>query len=265
MSVRDGRVVLPDGMSYRLLVLSDVRVMTPRLLRKINELVQAGATVLGPRPLHSPSLSGFPDCDAEVQRLSQELWGDCDGQAVKEHAFGKGRVVWGLAPEKVLQQSGLPVDFASDQPLHQIHRTCDDAELYFVANPQPYSVAPTCSFRVVGRVPEFWWPETGRTQIATMFQEQDGLMHVVVPLESGESVFVVFRDRGDHDDPIVLLSARRKTRSVRDARTTAEDHSDQGAIRRARRPSAHARRNRKGPTEGRCLRNDHSRCDHGAG
>ena len=34
MSVQDGRVVLPDGMSYRLLVLPDLPTMTPQLLRQ---------------------------------------------------------------------------------------------------------------------------------------------------------------------------------------------------------------------------------------
>ncbi|NLH15950.1 MAG: glycosyl hydrolase, partial [Phycisphaerae bacterium] len=66
MSVRDGRIVLPDGMSYRLLVLPQTNTMTPRLLSKIKELVEAGATIVGPRPTRSPSLSGYPECDAEI-------------------------------------------------------------------------------------------------------------------------------------------------------------------------------------------------------
>ena len=60
MKVKDGRLVLPDGMSYRLLVLPAVETMTPRLLRKIKELVAAGATVVGPAPLKSPSLVDYP-------------------------------------------------------------------------------------------------------------------------------------------------------------------------------------------------------------
>jgi alpha-L-rhamnosidase len=42
MSVRDGFLILPDGMSYRALVLPRVPSMTPRLLRKIQVLVQGG-------------------------------------------------------------------------------------------------------------------------------------------------------------------------------------------------------------------------------
>jgi hypothetical protein len=94
MSVKDGRLVLPDGMSYRVLVLPEAETMTPALLRKIKELVEAGATIIGPPPLKSPSLSDWPRCDEEVRHCANELWGDCDGKTITEHAFGKGRVIW---------------------------------------------------------------------------------------------------------------------------------------------------------------------------
>ncbi|MBN2450378.1 MAG: hypothetical protein JXR77_08310 [Lentisphaeria bacterium] len=97
MEARDGRIVLPDGMNYRLLVLPRVGTMTPRLLGRVLELVQAGATVLGNPPLRSPSLSGYPECDAEVGRLARELWGNETEppDALTERTVGKGRVVWG--------------------------------------------------------------------------------------------------------------------------------------------------------------------------
>ena len=40
MSVKDGRLVLPDGMRYRVLVLPETPTMTPTLLRKVKELVK---------------------------------------------------------------------------------------------------------------------------------------------------------------------------------------------------------------------------------
>jgi len=74
VSVKDGRLALPDGMSYRVLVLPETETMTPALLRKIKELVSAGATVVGPPPLKSPSLSNYPQCDAEVRALAATIW-----------------------------------------------------------------------------------------------------------------------------------------------------------------------------------------------
>jgi hypothetical protein len=93
-SVKAGRLVFPDGMSYRVLVLPERETMTPGLLRKVRDLVAAGITAIGPRPRKSPSLAGYPECDAEVERLAAEVWGDCDGRTVTEHAFGLGRVLW---------------------------------------------------------------------------------------------------------------------------------------------------------------------------
>src|SRR5262249_35408764 len=84
MSVDKGRLVLPDGMSYELLVLPERDTITPRLLRKVDELVRAGATVIGPRPLKSPSLAGYPGCDAAVQTLAEGPWANCTGRLVTD-------------------------------------------------------------------------------------------------------------------------------------------------------------------------------------
>lgn len=96
MTVKDGRIVLPDGMSYRMLVLPQAETMTPRLLRKIKDLVASGATVVGAPPLKSPSLSGYPQCDEEVRAMASELWGH--GVAPSElsaRRYGKGQIFWG--------------------------------------------------------------------------------------------------------------------------------------------------------------------------
>jgi hypothetical protein len=94
MTVKDGRLTLPDGMSYRLLVLPMVQTMTPRLLGKVKELVDAGATIIGPRPLRSPSLADYPNCDGQVKRLADELWGEGEqATSIQERSLGKGRLV----------------------------------------------------------------------------------------------------------------------------------------------------------------------------
>ena len=57
--VQGGRLQLDGGMSYRLLVLpADMRMMTLELLRKLDELVSNGATVLGPRPQYVAQRGG---------------------------------------------------------------------------------------------------------------------------------------------------------------------------------------------------------------
>jgi hypothetical protein len=113
MSVKDGRLVLPDGMSYRMLVLPKVGTMTPRLLAKIKKLVADGATVVGGPPSKSPSLSDYPKCDAKVKRLAGELWGTGfpPGEPT-ERRFGKGTIIWG--------GGFLPADEATTTPTNQL-------------------------------------------------------------------------------------------------------------------------------------------------
>jgi hypothetical protein len=211
MSVKQGRLVLPDGMSYRLLALSEARTMTPPLLRKLKSLVKAGATVVGPRPLKSPSLSNYPKCDAEVDQLARELWGDCDGRRVTEHAFGRGRVFWGPTPAAVLQQSGLPRDFASERPVRYIHRAGAGTDIYFVANPQPFECLAACAFRVAGKVPEIWRPDTGSIERAAVCAQADGVTRVGLPLGPAGSAFVVFRQRSGRVDSLVSVKHAGKT------------------------------------------------------
>ncbi len=94
VDVRDGRLVLPDGMSYRLLVLPETARMTPKLLAKIRSLVEAGATVVGAPPCKSPSLSGYPRCDDQVKQLADALWATGPPPTkLVERSVGKGRMI----------------------------------------------------------------------------------------------------------------------------------------------------------------------------
>ena len=206
MSVKNGLLVLPDGMSYRLLVLPPGQTMTPALLRKVRELVRAGATVVGPRPIKSPSLSGYPGCDEEVRALASELWADCDGNAVKEHRYGRGKIVWGEPLQRVLSRQGVRPDFecrgnSGAGNIHYIHRNIGGTDAYFVANASPQPQEVVCAFRVRGRRPELWRPDTGRIERPAVYDEADGCVRVPIRLDPSGSVFVVFRSgaetRGD--------------------------------------------------------------------
>jgi hypothetical protein len=111
MSVKDGRLTLPDGMSYRLLVLPMTETMTPELLGKIKELVEAGATVVGSRPAKSPSLSDFPRCDRELKRLTDALWGSGEAPAeLTERKIGHGRLFWSAAFQKKPESTETPAE-----------------------------------------------------------------------------------------------------------------------------------------------------------
>jgi hypothetical protein len=148
-----GRIVLPDGMSYRMLLLPDDSRMTPPVLQAIASLVKAGATVAGPRPMKSPSLTNQPDADAEVAKIAAEVWGDCDGKNITSHAYGRGRVVWGEPVEKILKDLKTPPDFRSEPAdgFAFIHRRIGDTDAYFVSNQKMEPVSARLTFRAGDR------------------------------------------------------------------------------------------------------------------
>jgi hypothetical protein len=198
MTVRDGQLVLPSGMSYRILVLPPGRTITPALLGKIKELVVAGARVVGPRPASSPSLADYPRCDAEVRQLAAELWGDCDGVSITENRYGKGKVVWGKPLADVLAGMDARPDFACfgvtpGEEIRYIHHEIDGDDLYFVASALPEARRFLCTFRVAGKRPELWWPDTGRIEPVAVYDERADSTMIPLALDSCGSVFVVFR------------------------------------------------------------------------
>ena len=113
-SVRDGLIVLPGGAAYQLLVLPAFDTMTPALLKKVRELTEAGAIVVGPPPRKSPSLVDYPECDREVSSMATEIWGSLTPPAQRhQQEVGKGRILWG--GDLVVMPPGKP----TQRPIEQ--------------------------------------------------------------------------------------------------------------------------------------------------
>jgi hypothetical protein len=207
LQVKDDKLVLPDGVNYRLLVLPDRESISPAVLRRIGDFIAAGATVVGPKPLRSNSLRGYPDCDREVRELGEKIWGPCDGQTVRSRPYGAGTVVWNLPLKEVLAGMGVGPDFAVESPANDerqidyIHRATTSEDIYFVSNSSTEHRSAICRFRVAaGRVPSFWHPDDGSIRPCPVYQAGDGFVRLTVELPPASSVFVVFRaePREDH-------------------------------------------------------------------
>ncbi len=187
-----GGLAAPSGVTYRLLVLpSNTTRLSLPLLRRLRELVAAGAVLTGPRPEGTPGLSG----DAEAAKQIQAMWSGLDGEHTVRR-YGKGRIYCGLPLEQVLAAEGIEPDvrFTGEGAEHlvAIHRRLDDGELWFVANQSDAALQAEGDFRVAGRQAELWHAEDGRIEPAS-WRQQSG--RTMVPLRLGpyQSVFVVFR------------------------------------------------------------------------
>ena len=212
MSVRDGRITLPDGMSYRVLVLPDQRHMPLEVLVKLEQLVADGATVIGPKPLTVPGMRDHAAQTAQLRTLVDRMWGPCDGTKVTENRHGKGKVVWGPNSRDYLAKQSIGPDFecldaTQAKALDYIHRQTPEADIYFVRNATLKPVHADCRFRVGHHgAPQLWDPADGSVKPLFVLEAVDGGTRVLLDMPPGGSAFVVFEKR-DASDGVRSLAA----------------------------------------------------------
>jgi hypothetical protein len=170
-SVKDGRIVLPEGTSYQVLVLPDRPSMSLEAVRAVAKLVKGGATVIGPKPERT---TGIGD-DAAVRQIADEVWS-------KVHVDASTRSLLS-AP-----------DFEGPAETEYVHRRTASAEIYFVRSNRPEPMEAEFTLRVAGKLPELWHPDTGKIEEAPAFQVTgEGRTRLPLSFEPNGSVFVVFR------------------------------------------------------------------------
>ena len=182
LNAKNGNIYSAAGNIYSLLVLPESDFIKPETLEKIKELVNGGAKIIGKKPIQSPSLTDYPNCDEEVAIYTDELW-------------AKG-LVKGISLKDAL--SNLIPDFkietSDNSDLSFIHRKTADADIYFIANARKEAREITARFRVSGKQPELWNSEKGTIKDLVVFkQNEDGTTTIPLSLASEESVFVVFK------------------------------------------------------------------------
>jgi len=208
-SVAGPSLITPSGMSYRILALDPrSKQMSLPVLKKINELVEAGAIVVGAKPENTPSLA---DNQAEFHSLADKLWGAGIGAST-----GNGKVYGSQKLADVLETLNIGRDFeyeksTPDTDILFVHRKLADGDLYFVDNRNDRDEAFDAAFRVQGKSAELWHPDTGQIEPAS-YQFADGRTRVPLRLEPWGTVFVVFRQAATASSrtvPTVLEEALR--------------------------------------------------------
>jgi len=213
-TVRDGRIELPGGASYALLVVPGSRPMSPEggrmsaeVAARLDELVAAGATVLvSEPPSSSPSLGRAPTSDETVRRLAAELWPGAEkdaetlmeGSALRRH--GRGRVVRGPWRGDSFAALGVEPDvlfFENEERacgLAWTHRAERGTDVYFLSNQTEAMRELEVSLRASGRWPELWDAVTGERRRASTWRVEGGRTRLPVRLFPGGSVLVVLRE-----------------------------------------------------------------------
>jgi hypothetical protein len=209
LSVKDGRLVLPHGVSYAALAIPSAkqaqRSMTPEALKRILELVNEGATLIAePVPARSVSMVNYPECDKELARLVAQIWGNGETRKQGVRPIGRGRVIWGRPLIEMLDEVAGGPDFRFESvaqfepgknynPRYDfVHRRTSEAEVYFIANPRDEAIEATAHFRVTGRKPQLWCAVTGRRRPLPEYNQSGSHTAIPMKLAARQSFFVVF-------------------------------------------------------------------------
>jgi hypothetical protein len=183
IEAKDGQLVAKSGNSYKVLMLDEsAKWMTLPVLEKIQELVAAGVKVIGAKPEMSPSLSD----DAEAfQQLADEVW-----QSPNIVTLGTLK----LQPDIFVKKAKNEILFR--------HRQTEDRDIYWLNNRGAEPTSAEISFKVSGKVPKLWHPQTGKISEVT-YKIQNGRTTVPLQFESWDAFFIVFEGEAKMDSHVL--------------------------------------------------------------
>lgn len=217
LTVNDGKLCLPEGVEYSVMLLPPLSTMRPEVLRKIEELISEGAVIVGNPPVKSPSLSGYPECDEVVKSIAHKIWGtlDVSNQKPIVRKVGKGKVYCNVPVNDVLREEGVVEDLKSDvETLHWTHRKLEHGDIYFLTNQGQEKIQTTIEFRVKNKLPELWNALDGSNRKLASFQSNETSTKVPVVLDVNESCFIVFLDDGKSQNGILAFDMNYPQKNV---------------------------------------------------
>ncbi|MDR0698353.1 MAG: hypothetical protein LBG28_03890 [Tannerella sp.] len=208
LSVADGKIVTPEGISYRVMWLPDNKRMLPETLEKLLALVNEGAVIVGNAPKSIATLSGSNVVNRELRIKNYEsenlvseggteqrfdaavkkLWGDASGENIR--TVGKGRVLSGMTIDAAVKALNIPPDVTGEDAMW-LHRRTEGADWYYVCSPVGSNFKGELNFNNADNV-EIWDPVSGEISPAEVIKRTSGRTTIRFDLEQAGSCFVVF-------------------------------------------------------------------------
>lgn len=179
LCVKNGHLYTEGGMNARILYLQDER-MSLKVLNKIASLVDAGAFLAGVKP----SVCLEPENEAVFQRTVDKVW-------------LSGNATSGKTVKSVLKAAGVRPDVRTRvDSLTFRHLHLPDAEIYHICNLGTHYGKAKIKFRVRGREPKVWNPDTGEISPVsyTLRKRSTTVLLNTVP---GDDTFIVFASFAD--------------------------------------------------------------------
>ena len=194
--VINGKIVLNDRDTFAILSLPPFPFMNFETIRLLDKLVKDGAILFSPKPQFLLSRNDLLHHKNKFAELADRMWGRECGNQPLDRTYGKGKILWGMSLEKALNTAGVIPDFASScnnsLAFHFTHRTSGNTDVYFVASQQNKTIQEELFFRISGKIPEIWDPETGSI-IRPISKFQEGKTVVQATFTPFKSCLFVFK------------------------------------------------------------------------
>lgn len=188
LSVKDGRLVTPEGYSYSMMWIPDNKRMLPETLEKLYELIKQGAVVVASAPKGLATLRGDKAAEKRFAKAVSAIWGKAQKGGVTR--IGNGAILSDVELSDAIEMLGMKPDVKGD--VRWIHRNVEGADIYFVTPQLEHSFDGQVLFRAKGNV-EIWDPITGsHSSVDSCLEGEYTVVDIKLP-QSG-SCFVVIHD-----------------------------------------------------------------------
>ena len=195
LSVKDGKLQTPEGISYEMLWIPENKRMLPETVARIHELILDGAKVAAMPPKSIATLIGGENNIRRFESEVDKLWGQAgDGELVK---IGKGCLLLDTDIENALNSFEIKSDVTGD--VRWIHRQDSNKDWYFVTPLKSSSFRGSVTFAVTGSV-ELWNPVTGETE-PLKAEIKNGCTVVDLDMPHAGSCFIVIDRSATHVNP----------------------------------------------------------------
>jgi hypothetical protein len=179
LHVKAGRLYTDNGLNGRMLYLQDGRMSLP-VLNKVAELAAREAFIGGVKP----SVCLDKEDEAVFQRTVEKVW-------------LSGNVMSGKTVKSILKAAGVKPDVRTKaDSLYFQHRRLTDIDIYRISNLGTHAGPVKLRFRVQGRQPFQWNPDTGEiTPVSYRLKKRS--TRVMVNTVPGDDTFLVFGSFAD--------------------------------------------------------------------
>jgi len=210
-SVKNGKILLENGISYEILILPSSYSMEIGTLKRIAELVNQGAVIMGQKPAKQLSMNGLTKDKKAFEELANKVWGLADGTKITENKYGQGKVHSENSIAVVLQKCMIEPEFKTNETnalnLIYIHKKLGETDVFFVVNQTDKALNTECIFKVQNKSPQIWIPLNGNILIPMVFSVENGKIRIPVSFKPRESMIFVFENQMPDDYFNKVLSA----------------------------------------------------------